>query len=272
VTPRRPRYGDHVPDPTSRAAEPDATPSESLTTTPAAPATPQGGRPLRRDAARNRQRILDAAQQVFSEQGVNAPIEDIAKRAGVGVATLYRRFPNRPDLIACAFATKMQAYAEATEQALAAQDPWDGFCWFVERVCQMQADDHGLADVLTMTFPMSPQFRELNDRAYVRFATLVRRAKRTGRLREDFTTEDLPLILMANAGVLTATGTAAPDAWRRVVGLILQALHAPARGPLPEPPTPEQMYAAMQRGATEPHTGATPATLNPATATPGPCR
>ena len=76
---------------------------------------------------------------------------------------------------------------------------------------------------------------------------LTTRATEAGRLRLDFTPEDLPLILMANAGVITAAGSAAPDAWRRVVRLLLQALEAPARGPLPEPPTPEQMLRAMRR-------------------------
>jgi AcrR family transcriptional regulator len=226
---RGPHYRDPVPEP----APSDAT-----------------ERPLRRDAARNRERIVTAAQEVFSEQGLQAPIEDVAIRAGVGVATLYRRFPTRPELIACAFASKMQDYSDATDQALAYEDAWEGFCWYVERVCLMQADDHGFTDVLTLTFPMSREFQELNDHVYRRFATLVRRAKKSGRLRKDFTTEDLPLILMANAGVLTATSEAAPDAWRRLVALVIQALETPVRGPLPASPTPEQMYAAMQRGST----------------------
>jgi AcrR family transcriptional regulator len=228
MNPRRPRDGDG-----DRA--PDAVPADTQE------------RPLRRDAERNRQLILRAAQQVFSEQGLGAPIEDVARRAGVGIATLYRRFPTRGELIACAFASKMQDYADATENALANDDAWDGFCWYVERLCQMQADDHGFTDVLTMTFPMSPQFQEVRDRVFVRFAMLVRRAKKAGRLRKDFSTEDLPLILMANAGVVTATGDAAPDAWKRLVHLFLQALEAPARGPLPQPPTAEQMQQAMLR-------------------------
>jgi AcrR family transcriptional regulator len=206
-----------------------------------------GQRPLRRDAALNRERILAAAKEVFAEQGLAAPIEEVAKRAGVGVGTLYRRFPNRSELIACAFAAKMIDYADAVDTALAHDDAWDGFAWFVERVCQMQASDHGMADVLTMTFPASPEFQGINDRVYIRFATLVKRAKKTGRLRKDFTTEDLPLILMANAGVLTATADTAPDAWRRVVHIVLQGLENPTRGALPPAVLPEQMYAAMTR-------------------------
>jgi AcrR family transcriptional regulator len=203
-------------------------------------------RRLRRDAERNRQLILDAAQAVFSEQGLNALIEDVARRAGVGVATLHRRFPTRGELIACAFASKMQDYADATEQALGYEDPWEGFSWYVERLCQMRADDHGFTDVLTMTFPMSPQFQETRDRVFLRFALLVKHAK-AGRLRKDFSTEDLPLVLMANAGVINATGDAAADAWKRTTQLLLQALQAPPRGPLPPPPTPDQMHQAMLR-------------------------
>jgi AcrR family transcriptional regulator len=205
------------------------------------------GRHLRRDAARNRERIIEAARDVFSEQGLQAPIDEVARRAGVGIATLYRRFPTRPELITCAFAAKMQDYADATDQALAFDDPWDGFRWYVERLCEMQAGDHGFTDVLTMTFPAAPEFEDVRDRTFLRFRELSKRAKRIGRLRRDFRTEDLPLILMANAGVVAASGAAAPDAWRRVIHLILQGLEAPARGPLPKPPTPDQIRDAMQR-------------------------
>jgi AcrR family transcriptional regulator len=202
---------------------------------------------LRRDAARNRERIIEAARVVFGEQGLDAPIEEVARRAGVGIATLYRRFPTRPELITCAFEAKMQDYASATEEALAFKDPWEGFCWYVERVCEMQATDHGFTDVLTTAFPNAEGFESIRDRTFLRFAVLVRRAKRSGRLRPDFSTEDLPLILMANAGVVAATSAAAPDAWRRVVRLILQGLEAPARGPLPKSLTPDEIFEAMQR-------------------------
>jgi AcrR family transcriptional regulator len=204
-------------------------------------------RKLRRDAALNRDRIIEAAREVFSEQGLQAPIEDVARRAGVGIATLYRRFPTRPELITCAFAAKMQDYADATEEALAYEDPWQGFCWYLERLCEMQAGDHGFTDVLTMTFPTAAGFEELRDRTFLRFRELTKRAKKAGRLRKDFSTEDFPLILMANAGVVAASRAAAPDAWRRVVHLILQGLETPARGPLPAAPTADQMRQAMER-------------------------
>ena len=204
-------------------------------------------RGLRAAAERNRERVLCAARDVFAEQGLDASTNEIARRAGVGVATLFRRFPTRDDLVTAAFAGKMAAYCEAIESALADPDPWHGFCSYMERVCEMQADDRAFADVLTMTFPNAKALHNDRDRTSVGLAELLVRAKATGRLRQDFAHQDVPLVLMANAGVITATRDAAPDAWRRMVGYLLQAFAADAAKPLPDPPTPTQMYRAMMR-------------------------
>src|SRR5215204_4538279 len=150
-------------------------------------------------------------------------------------------------IIVAAFAEKMHDYAEAAQQALADPDPWNGFCTYVERICAMQAGDRGFTTVLTMTFPTAKQLEADRDRAFADFSTLVERAKAAGKLRADFVTEDMPMFLMANAGVLTATADAAPDTWRRLVSYLIQACATPAAQPLPEPPTPRQMYRAMMR-------------------------
>ena len=213
---------------------------------PAAERSAAGGG-LRADAERNRERVLSAARQVFAEQGLDASTNEIARRAGVGVATLFRRFPTRDDLVGAAFADKMSAYATAVDNALADSDPWQGFCGFIERVCQMQADDRGFADVLTMTFPTAKALEEERDRTARALAALLDRAKATGRLREDFAHQDVPLILMANAGVVMATRDAAPEAWRRLVGYLIQSFAAEAAQPLPDPPTTSQMYRALMR-------------------------
>jgi AcrR family transcriptional regulator len=205
------------------------------------------GAGLRVDAERNRQLVVAAARGAFAELGIEVPMEEIARRAGVGVGTLYRRYPSRGDLIAAAFETKMSAYAEASREALADPDPWHGFCDYVERICAMQAGDRGFTTVLTMTFPTAKRFEADRRRAYADFSTLVERAKASGGLRADFVTEDLPMFLMANAGVLTATADAAPETWRRLVGYLVQACAAPAAQPLPAPPAPRRMYRAMLR-------------------------
>jgi AcrR family transcriptional regulator len=205
------------------------------------------GRNLRADAERNRERVIEAARDLFAEQGLDASANEIARRAGVGVATLFRRFPTRDDLVAAAFAEKMSDYAHAIDNALADPDPWHGFRGFIERVCRMQADDRGFADVLTMTFPTAKAFEEDRNRSAHALTELLDRAKATGRLRSDFAHQDVPLILMANAGVVTATRNAAPDAWRRLVGYLIQSFAAEAAHPLPDPPTPTQMYRALMR-------------------------
>ena len=94
-------------------------------------------RDLRADAERNRQRIIEAARAVFAEAGLDVPLEAIAQRAGVGIATLYRRFPTRDDLVAASFAPRMAEYIAAVDEALRAADTWAGLRDFVERVCGM---------------------------------------------------------------------------------------------------------------------------------------
>lgn len=212
---------------------------------------PKDGTGLRVDAERNRQRILATARELFAEHGLDVPMEDLARRAKVGVGTLYRRYPTRADLIVAAFENKMRDYAEAARQALADPDPWSGFRGYVEKICAMQARDRGFTAVLTMTFPTAKQFEADRDRAFTDFSTLVDRAKAAGTLRADFVTEDMPLFLMANAGVLAATADTAPDAWRRIVAYLTQACATTAAQPLPAPPKAREIYKAMLR-ATRP--------------------
>jgi AcrR family transcriptional regulator len=204
-------------------------------------------RVLRADAERNRERIVAAAREVFAERGLTAPLDEVARRAGVGAATLYRRFPTRADLISGVFETKMAAYASSVEQALTNPDPWAGFCGHVEAICRMQAEDRGVTDVLTMTLPTHKRFEAARVRAYDGFVDLVERAKASGRLRTDFVPEDLIMVLMANAGVVNATGDAAPQTWRRLVAYLLQAFAAESASPLPDPPSPAQTYRALLR-------------------------
>ncbi|MEX5712502.1 helix-turn-helix domain-containing protein [Parafrankia sp. FMc6] len=206
---------------------------------------------MRADAERNRTAILAAAQQVFAERGLNVPLDEIARRAGVGEATLHRRFPDRALLIAGAFTDKMAAYADAAAEALTHDDPWEGFCAYVRRVCAMQSGDRGFADVLTVTFaavnPVVEQLENHRSAAYRNWLTLIRNAKAAGGLRADFHAEDLVLLLMANAGVVAATADSAPDAWQRLVEYALQAFAAGNTQLLPAPPPRDALLQAMRR-------------------------
>jgi AcrR family transcriptional regulator len=211
----------------------------------------QPRRRLRADAVRNRDAIVAVARDVFAEQGLEAPLELIAARAGVGIATLYRRFPTREKLVAAALTDKVAEYAEAAEQALAVADPWSGFAGFVQRICELQASDRGLSDLLSMTLSADEQIEQLRRKANDRVITLIERAKADGTLRQDFAGEDLVLLLIATAAVMHVTGADAPGAWRRFVALALDAFRRQDSPGLPEPPTTAQMTRAMLRLAAE---------------------
>jgi AcrR family transcriptional regulator len=208
---------------------------------------PRSARPLRRDAQRNRDAIVAAARRVFCDHGLEAPLEEIARRAGVGIATLYRRFPNRVELLDAVLADTVQAHVEAAEQALDMDDPWDGFAFYLEQTCQLQAADRGLNDVMGMRFPRATATETAKTRLYELVGQVVDRAQQSGQLRADLTLEDLAFLNWGNTRILHAVRAAgAPDAWRRYLGLLLDGLRAERAHPLPEPPlSPRQVHRAM---------------------------
>ena len=201
---------------------------------------------LRADAARNREAIVEAARAVFAEQGLDAPLDDIAKRAGTGNATLYRRFPTRSDLVAAVFAERMAAHVETVETALNDDDPWDGFASYVRAVAAMQADDRGIADLVTMDLSSAPEIEQLRTRAYDGVVQLIGRAQGAGVLRGDFTDQDVVLLLMANAGLVERAHGITEEASARLTGLLLDGLRAPAATAGPAAPSAWQVMAAMQ--------------------------
>jgi AcrR family transcriptional regulator len=203
--------------------------------------------PLRADAERNRARIIDAAQALFAERGINVTTEEVARRADVGVATVYRRYPSRPDLVAAAFEDKMWLLADRARHARNDPDPWHGFCRYVRSLGAMQSTDRGFSDVLTSTFPSVDRFEAARLQAVRDFKELVRRAKGAGVLRKDFVPEDLLILLMASAGVVAACGAAAPRSAPRLIDYLLQAVEAPGGGRLPPPPSARQMHRAELR-------------------------
>jgi len=216
-------------------------------------------RPLRRDAQRNREAIVEAARQVFCDQGLEAPLEQIARHARVGIATLYRRFPSRAALLDAVLTVDLQAHIDAAEHALAIDDPWDGFAFYLEQSCRLQASDRGLNDVMGMRFPRATAVEAAKARLFELLGQVVDRAQQSGQLRADLTLEDLAFLNWANARILPAVRAAgAPDAWRRPLGLLLDGLRAERAHPLPHPPlSPQQVHRAMvtlgRRSAGEAH-------------------
>src|SRR4051812_8364143 len=202
---------------------------------------------VRADAARNRQAIVEAARSVFAEQGLDAPLDEIAKRAGTGNATLYRRFPQRADLVAAVFAERMAEHAAAVEAGLADGDPWRGFASYIEAVGAMQARDHGIADLVTMNVSSAPEIEALRARAYDGLVRLVARAHEAGVLRADFTDQDVVLLLMANAGLVERAHGITAEASARLIHVLLDGFRAQAATDGPAAPTAREVVAAMRR-------------------------
>lgn len=206
---------------------------------------------LRADAVRNRDAIIAAARTVFAEHGLDAPLDEIARRAGVGNATLYRRFPSRDVLVQSALMGPMAEYVAAAEEALADPDPWAGFRDYLLRLFQLQARDRGLADLLVTTVRTpSGELEQLRGIAFDLTRQLIERAQEAGELRADFRHPDLPLLFMANAGLLQRTQSAAHDSWRRVAAFLLDGLQERAATPAPPPPSERAVLRAMAAGRT----------------------
>jgi AcrR family transcriptional regulator len=204
----------------------------------------------RADATRNRKRIIDAARRLYARDGLDISMAAVAREAGVGKATLSRHFTTPQQLIDAVFADRMDAYGDAAVAALADADPWQGFIHYISTVCEMQARDRGFAEVLTVTFPLAEALEERRIEAYQAFLQIIASAKASGHLRDDFKSEDLIVLLMANAGVVSATGNDAPDSWRRLVGHMLRGFANPGapNPPMPDAPSSDDLLRAMSRG------------------------
>ncbi|MFC9426253.1 TetR/AcrR family transcriptional regulator [Streptomyces sp. NPDC056987] len=188
---------------------------------------------LRSDALDNRERILDAARALFSADGLDVPMREIARRAGVGPATLYRHFPTKQVLATEAFADQLRACRTIVDDGCADPDPWRGLCLVIEKICELHARDRGFSEAFMSTFPGAPDAtgREYTVKAV---AGLAQRAKDAGHLRSDFVLDDLILILMANKGIRTRSTDTQVMASRRFAGLAIQAFEAcPQHAPLP---------------------------------------
>ncbi|AWW41540.1 TetR family transcriptional regulator [Streptomyces sp. AS58] len=210
--------------------------------------TKNSGRPLRRDARRNRDAITKAAADSFARQGIDAPLDGIAKAAGVAIGTLYSHFPSRADLVEVVFAEKLDAWLAAAEQAAAADDPWEGFAGYLEAICELQADDRGLSDIASMQTSLADRIdthlTQTRDLARV----IVQRAQEQGSLRADVSPDDMVFVIWAHNRITAATRNVAPDAWRRHLALMLDAFRAERSHPLPVPPmTSDQVRRAMTR-------------------------
>jgi AcrR family transcriptional regulator len=202
---------------------------------------------LRRDAQRNRELLIAAAREIYAEQGIDAPLDEIARRAGVGNATLYRRFPTREALIEAVFHDGLSEILRAGDEARATEDAWTGFARYEERVCEMLATDRGAKDLITTGLPGVPTLDALHRHNYETITVLIGRAQAQGTMRTDIVTEDVLYALAHFCASVPASAAAAPGAWRRHLALLLAAFRPEAAEPLPAPPlTLGQLQATLR--------------------------
>jgi AcrR family transcriptional regulator len=213
-------------------------------------ATPH--KPLRSDAERNRQRILTAAAEVFAERGLGASLDDVAARAGVGVGTVYRRFPDKDALIDALFGEKIGRIEQLAREGLDNEDPWEAFAGFMRGVCRLQAEDRGLKEALLMRDRGTERLHQARDTIAPVAAKLLERAQEAGEVRADLGMYDVPLMHFAVGFVAEKTRDESPQYWERVMTLLLDGIRAKRDDvtPMPAPPLDREQYlAAMTRNA-----------------------
>ena len=189
----------------------------------------------RADAARNRQRLIDAAAEVFAARGLDATLDEIARHAGVNVATAYRHFANKHELAREFLRQVVDRSVAVAEEAAAEPDPWAGLTYFLERSLELIASNRALVDVLKHAYG-AEHFDELLRRTSVSLEQLLARGREAGVVRADVASTDFgPILEMLSA----LTGRGLPGLPHRYIGLILAGLR-PGADPLPgEPPTEE---------------------------------
>lgn len=210
---------------------------------------PPSDRPLlRRDAERNRRRILAAARKLIAERGLGVGYEEIAREADVGVGTVYRRFPTRDGLFHELFYDRVGAVVRIAEEALAVEDPWEGLCRFMRRDFELQSSDRGLREFMLGRADSTELRQRSRERIQPLVAKLVERAHAAGRLRADVGQGDIEIILAMVGGLIDASIHVEPDLWRRYLAIVLDGIQSGSRhdeipGKSPDRPEIERILA-----------------------------
>jgi AcrR family transcriptional regulator len=204
-------------------------------------------RPLRKDAERNRLRILEAARELFAERGLQATLDDVAHRAGVGVGTVYRRFPDKDQLVEALFESRLDQMSALARESLEDEDAWRGLVSFLQGVLSLQAEDRGLKEVALGGPRGQSHVAAARQRIAPLVAQLVARAKQQGALRPDVEVSDMPLLQLMIGTIVDCSREIDPELWRRFLAIVLDGLRArDGVEPLPvEALSMEQVAVAM---------------------------
>jgi AcrR family transcriptional regulator len=205
---------------------------------------------LRADALRNRRRVLDAAAAAFAEGGLDVGVAEIARRAGVGPGTIFRRFPTKDDLIAAIIEQRIEEFLARADEAGEADDPGEAFRRFFLDLTEQHVRDRGLLDAVGMRFGLDPRLQELRGRLFERFEQVLERAQEAGAIRADLRAPDIGALSCAAASVPAPLLSAYPDVWRRYAGVLLDGMAPQGASELPQQaPDPSAVDAAAQAAA-----------------------
>lgn len=198
-------------------------------------------RPRRADAERNRTRILIAASELFAERGLDASMPELAERAGVGVGTVYRAFPDKEHLLGAVMAERFRWLTGEIERATTADDPWAAFNDVVWKAAALHAKDRAFHECLPKAANL-PEVADARTETLAAFGRLVKRAQQAGAMRKDVTAEDIPMLL---AGVGVSRSTASGIGWQRHLAIVIDGLRAEGAHRLPSQPLSRAQLDAM---------------------------
>jgi AcrR family transcriptional regulator len=190
-------------------------------------------KPLRADAERNRSHILEAAAAAFADGGLDVPVAEIARRAGVGPGTLFRRFPTKDDLVIAILEQRIQDICALLDSALAQPDPWAGFVDCMEAAVTMQVRDRGVLESVGERFFGDPRVRALKEQINPKVEALLERAQAAGVVRDDIEHQDIPVLIQAAARAGCVMPSCDPELSRRYLAIMLDGLRPAAATPLP---------------------------------------
>ena len=186
----------------------------------------------RADARRNREKVMAAARAAFAEHGSEAQMDDVARRAEVGVGTVYRHFPTKEALFVALLEDTFARIAERSRAKLEADDPWEAFTSFMWDAADSLAGDRALAEAMQADLTLEPCPGQLELAEIT--AQLMDRAKAAGRLRADAVLDDVPMVI-CGVGAATVRKHACANAWQRHLSIVLDGLRArPDSTPLPQ--------------------------------------
>ncbi|HYI35475.1 MAG TPA: TetR/AcrR family transcriptional regulator [Thermoleophilaceae bacterium] len=199
---------------------------------------------LRRDAELNRQRLLEAAAELFRTRGLEITLDDVAEHAGVGVGTAYRRFANKDELIDALLESRIDAMVAMAERGLEDPDPWDGLVGYIVGALELQVRDRGLKEVLFAPGRGRKRVAGAKSRLAPVVSRLAARAREAGVVRQDFDTSDIPMIYLMLGTVVDFSRDAEPELYQRYLAILLEGIRA--GGQPPELPVPALDIARFQ--------------------------